>query len=68
MIKKCDCSAELVRGAAYQDEMYGIGMRVHTPGKSSGGPRYTCTACGKGMRSKDALALRELEKAGHGGS
>jgi hypothetical protein len=61
-IRKCDCSAELSKGAVFQDKEYGMGRRVHTIGKGSA-PRYVCTVCGKGMRAKDALLERELEKA-----
>lgn len=37
-IIKCDCKH------AYQDKLYGAGMRVHTPKKSGG---WRCTVCSK---------------------
>lgn len=44
-IRSCDCTS--YRGnpqsANYQNEKYGLGLRVHTMAEK----KYTCTVCGK---------------------
>jgi len=55
-IKPCMCKSD------YQDQRYGIGMRVHTELKKVQGEpqRYSCTVCGINRR-KERIRLHALE-------
>ena len=56
MILSCfRCRDNQGRGAKYQDEKYGKGMRVHNAGAKVGNSRkYRCTVCGNERSAGDS--------------
>lgn len=66
MILHCGC--QMGRGAIYQDDLYGVGRRVHN--KTTKENSYRCTLCGaergtpgQQLSKKEQKALKEAEKA-----
>lgn len=53
-IFKCDCSGMKYgnQGAKFQDEKYGLGMRVFVQSEKEA-KKYSCTVCGKEKRTEE---------------
>ena len=46
MLKKCKCGDYMTAAAQYQNEKYGLGIRVHNPLGGANRGKFRCTVCG----------------------
>jgi hypothetical protein len=46
MLKKCKCEDYRTKAAAFQNEKYGNGVRVHNPQSGKNKGKCRCTVCG----------------------